>query len=341
MGSEPAEKPVEGRTQTISAPAEATASPAEPAVDRILALQRTIGNRAVARMVARSVSRGHRRVLSRDTPTFVYQDPGVRQVADQNPSMTSDQRSALESLDQAHGLIKSAWSKLKWEDVSAGAADRVVHPEHIDQGPLGLCGPAAVLNYLAATTPGTFEYDVEAIYHDGKWGSKKINSTLLNTECQPGMNPCDWMMMSALQDLSNDWFDYNGRTSVLPREGTLDIDTAWMLQAFTKVGATSSLWCKLTGVKERTQKVSDLLAKYGDKVAVLVDVDSKTLADESARGSEDHVIRLLKPVVWGDDQVQFEVFSWGRNWKKSYKRENFEHMVDGYLIGAVGSDIAL
>ena len=233
------------------------------ATEQILGLQRSMGNRAVARL------------LSRETGT-AYVDPGVKKVSEANPSLTSDQQGGLQSLDQAHGIISSAWSKLKWEDVSAGAADRIANPSHISQSPLGTCGPAAVLNYLAATEPGTFAYDVQSIFESGKWGKKQINQTLLNNECQPGMDPCDWMMMSAFQDLSNDVLDFYGRPSDL-RAGGFDSDAAWMLTAFTKVSKTKSLWSEMFGVKAQTEKVSKLLATYGDKVAVFVDVASQTI----------------------------------------------------------------
>ncbi len=277
------------------------------------------------------------RVLGRDATTTAFADPGVQSVAAANPSLTNDQRGGLESLDQAHGIITSAWSKLKWEDVSAGAADRIANPSHISQSPLGTCGPAAVLNFLAATEPGTYAYDVQTIFESGVWGKKKINDTLLGNECQGGMNPCDWMMMSAFQDLCNDFLDFYGRPSGL-RSGGLDADAAWMLTAFTKVSKTKSLWSEVFGVKDQTERVSKLLAAHGDKVAVFVDVAAETLQNEASRGSENHFIRLLKPVVWGA-QVQFEVFSWGKNMKKSYKPENFEHMVYGYLVGVVDDSI--
>jgi hypothetical protein len=179
---------------------------------------------------------------------------------------------------------------------------------------------------------------VQSIFESGAWGKKKINDSLLNTECQPGMDPSDWMMMSAFQDLSNDFLNFYGRPSTL-RAGGFDSDAAWMLTAFTKVSKTKSLWSEVFGVKDQTERVSKLLTTYGDKVAVFVDVSAETLQNESNHGSENHFIRLLKPVVWGDAQVEFEVFSWGRNMKKTYKRENFEHMVYGYLVGAVDNSV--
>jgi hypothetical protein len=334
--NEPAAEITAGEEQMRSAAATLAVGPLADRLtpDRAVQLQRLIGNRAVAK---RATRRDDRRTLQRD-----YVDPGVKAVADANPKLTADQRGGLDMLDQQHGMIDQAWSKLSWDDVSAGAAQRIATPSIVNQGNLGLCGPAAILNWMAECEPGTYAYMVATVYElGGISDKKKCNDTLLGTTCQPGMNPVDWMMMSAMQDLSNDILSYYGRPSKLPRDGTIDSGTAWILEAFTKVQKTSSLWCKMTGVKERTAIASDLLRTYGDKVCVLMDVDSTTLQNETGRGSEDHVIRLLKPITWNDATIDFEVFSWGRYWKKSFKTENFEHMCDGYLIGATDASINL
>ena len=63
---------------------------------------------------------------------------------------------------------------------------------------------------------------------------KKCNETLLGTTCQPGMSPVDWMMMSAMQDLSNDVLWYYGRSSMDPRGGTIDSGTASILEALQR-----------------------------------------------------------------------------------------------------------
>lgn len=286
-----------------------------------------------------AVDRRDRRTLQRD-----YVDPGVKAVADANPKLSAEQRGGLGMLDQQHGMIDQAWSQLSWDDVSAGAAQRIATPSMVYQGTGvgGLCGPAAIVNWMAECEPGTYAYMVATVYElGGISDKKKCNETLLGTSCQPGMSPVDWMMMSAMQDLSNDVLSYYGRSSMLPRGGTIDSGTAWILEAFTKVQKTSSLWCKLTGVKERTAIASDLLRTYGDKVCVLMDVDSTTLKNENGRGSEDHVVRLLKPITWDDTTIDFEVFSWAQYWKKSFKTENFEHMCDGYLIGVSDASINL
>jgi hypothetical protein len=312
-----------------------------PYVERVLALQRSAGNAAVARMADRlrppPLTPGRQRRLSRD-----YADPGVKEAYEANKTtVTATQTSALGLLDNQYALITGPWKKLDWAKISKSAADRVVHPEHIQQNPLGLCGPASLLNYMAESTPGTYAYDVVSIFEDGKWGSKKINSTLLGNEPRAGMDPCDWMMMSAIQDLSNDVLDYYG-TETKVRDGQTDGDLRSSLTSFTKVQKTTHYSCGYWGVKTQTDKVSDLLSKYGNDVVVIMDVDSTTLQGEDTRGSNDHFIRLRKPVTWtADDKVKFDVFTWGSYRSLTFKKKNFEHMVDGYVVGAVRGDIDL
>jgi len=80
--------------------------------------------------------------LQRDSSTVTFADPDIQSVYDVNKaglSVSEAQQSGLGVLTEQYKTIGSAWSKLNWEDVARGAADRIFHPEHIDQATLGLC----------------------------------------------------------------------------------------------------------------------------------------------------------------------------------------------------------
>jgi len=266
----------------------------------VTALQRSAGNAAVVRLLSRSAT-------------------------------AEDQASAEHLVDQA-GSLTGPWSKLDWTQVAKSAHDRVQHPEKINQNPLGLCGPAAVLNYLAETEPGTFTYDVESVFEDGDWDGKRFNSTLLANPTMPGMDPLDWMMLSAMQDNANDVLDYYGRETKV-RDGESAGDLKHTMLAWTKIQDTAHYTCSYWGVEDETKRVSDLLRNYGDDVCVVIEVDSTTLQNENARDSNDHYVRLRKPIDYGDT-VSFEIFTWGSNRSLKFKKDNFDHMVDGYIVGA-------
>jgi hypothetical protein len=287
----------------------------------VIALQQSVGNAAVGRLLddarRRDVSSRSPRPLSR--------------------SATAEDQASAEGLVDLAGNLTGPWSKLDWAAIAASARDRVHHPERIDQGPLGLCGPAAVLNWLAETEPGTFTYDVWSVFEQGEWNAKRFNSTLLGNSTMPGMDQLDWMMLSAMQDNANDYLDYYGRETKV-RDGETAGDLEHTMLAWTKIQDTARYTCKHWGTEEETERVGDLLRKYGDDVCVVIEVDSTTLQNENARGDNDHYVRLRKPVDYGDT-VSFEIFTWGTNRSMKFKQDNFNHMVDGYIVGARRQDI--
>jgi hypothetical protein len=109
------------------------------------------------------------------------------------------------------------------------------------------------------------------------------------------------------------------------------------MTSFTKISKTKIYDCERWGVKAESDKVSDLMRQYGDQVCVVMCVDSTRFQDETRSDKRDHFIRLLKPIDYGEDTVTFGVFSWGRNWTKTFKRPHFESMVYNYIVRGVGA----
>jgi hypothetical protein len=302
-------------------PGAPTAVPLAPEVRAALALQRSAGNAAVTRLFEGARPHG-------------VSDASVRLLS---RSATAEDQASAEHLVDMAGNLTGPWSQLDWTTVAKSAKDRVQHPEWINQNPLGLCGPAAVLNWLAETAPGTFTYDVWSVFEQGDWDGKTFNSTLLGNSAMSGMNQLDWMMLSAMQDNANDHLQYYGRETKW-RDGETAGDLKHTMYAWTKIQDTAHYTCVHWGTEEETQKVSDLLREHGDDVCVVMEVDSKTLQNETARGDNDHYIRLRKPVDYGDT-VSFDIFTWGSYRSLKFQQDNFNHMVDGYIVGAVRQDI--
>jgi len=166
---------------------------------------------------------------------------------------------------------------------------------------------------------------------------KKLNGTLLGNAPVGGMAPCDWMLLSAMQDQSNWWFDYNGREASSFREGETDHALRTIMTDWTLLSDTSEIPTTIAGTdvdEWAAEKVSDLLRAHGNDVCVVMSVDSTTLQNETARDEHDHFVRLLRPLDYGPDNVKFEIFTWGSKRTKTFKKENFNHMVDAYIVGA-------
>ena len=325
-------------TQTGTEPEEPAATPvtagAQPHVAFALSVQRTAGNAALVRLLAR------RAVIARQPVEVasVLQDIWDEEHA----GATEAQNDAVKLLSVKPA--ESAWTELKWSLVSRTAAQRVYHPERINQADLGVCGPAAALHALSERDPRAYARLVIQIFETGTAAGKKVNKTLRSNTPMKGQAHADWMVLSAMQDVTNDVLEYHGRPDSgdffsLSREGAPDTGVKYLLEKFSGCVATTTYSCNWWGVKDQTEKVNKLLADHGSDVVVVMFVASKIMTDENAKGDQDHFIRLLKPVRWGADSVEADVFTWGGTRTLKMKPKNFERMTYEYIVGATKKGI--
>jgi hypothetical protein len=158
------------------------------------------------------------------------------------------------------------------------------------------------------------------------------------------MDQADWMLLSAVQDESNTLAEYHGTEAENKGLFGAGLRTGQMedeLEKYAGCVQTTHYSCKVWGVKTQTEKVSELLRTYKNRVVVVMEVDSTTLANENERGSNDHDIRLLKPAKWSISHVECDVYTWGGVRSLMMRVENFEHMVDGYVVGARDNGVEL
>jgi len=294
-----------------------------------LSVQRTAGNAALGRLLAR------RAMIARETleVASVLQD-----IWDEEHDSASEAQNAAVKLLSVKPA-ESAWTELKWSLVSRTAAQRVYHPERINQKDLGVCGPAAALQALAARDPRGYARLVIQIFETGKAGGKAVNKTLRANTPMAGQAHADWMVLSAMQDVTNDVLEYHGRPDSsdffsFSREGYPDSGMKDLLSKFDGAAETTTYSCNWWGVKTQTEKVNKLMTDHGSDVTVVMFVASKIMEDENAKGDQDHFIRLLKPVRWGADSVEADVFTWGGTRTLKMKPKNFERMVYAYDVGA-------
>jgi hypothetical protein len=301
----------------------------------VLALQRIVGNAAVSRMVAarRNVAR-----LVEDPAAggIKFTNPDLQAVFDANKPGTKEQLAAMRLLDQE---VKGVWSKLDWVKLRKSAAQRVYNPNMMAQGPLGTCGPATVLNFLDTNDPQSYALLVLEVFRDGKARTRKVNSKLRDSAPQAGMDSLDWMLMSAVQDITNDWYDYYG-TPEDKREGTSSSDQRWMYKKLANVEEAKTLDTpKHDDVLPAAKQVNGVVGTAG--VSVNMHVSASVLQNPaSAENERNHVIRLLKPITIvenADDSksnVEFDAFTWGQIWHWKGTVNQFIHMIWGFTIAS-------
>lgn len=138
------------------------------------------------------------------------------------PNRATDLPLALAAINTFRAATTpGAWTKLD----RAATADRLIElvndPDKVNQGAIGVCGPAVFFNVWIEADPLAFvKYAVE-LYEKGraKIGSLDVKAgadlraqdyAKLRPKLNPDVPPADWMVMSALRDSENGFFDFEG-----------------------------------------------------------------------------------------------------------------------------------
>ena len=124
-----------------------------------------------------------------------------------------------------------------------------------------------------------------------------------------------------------------------------------MLRNISGCVQTALYSCWAWGAKKATDRVSDLLRAHPRDVAVLMQVwfDDRVLNADGTRYAPDigrktrpnHIMGLLKPVVWRPDEVTLTAFNHGATQEYKLTPENFKHIAFAYTVGARKSSIDL
>jgi hypothetical protein len=262
-----------------------------------------------------------------------FRNPGIKAAYDASKAVGSlEQLRALWMLDAPES---GPWANLNWDKVAASAAARVYHPEQIDQSVLGLCGPAAALNADAQQHATKFARLVVEIFAQGRADGERINATLLAKSPAAGMDPCDWMLLSGMQDVLNSWYDYYA--DVYPpgsedkRAGLTKGQEEKALKRFGGCVETDS-WDD----SNSAFWIDYLLTKHPDDSVVVMAVDANVLQGKKAQGHFDHFIRVLSPVVHNSaGTVLFDAFTWGTRQTYTFTPAQFKDLWYAYVVGSM------
>lgn len=263
-----------------------------------------------------------------------WSTPAIHAIYEANKAAISDdQASALWVLDGPNG---DTWPNLDWSTVAVSAAQRVVDPTQIQQEPLKLCGSAAALEAEAQMKPLDYAYLVRDLFGTGAVKGKKVNDTLLNNSPPDGMDACDWMTLSAIED-SSGLLSYTGRDESALDFGTLPGQQATILGLADGCTDETYLSCAYFGKIAETEEANGYLRDHPDDVVVVVANDSRMLANggTGAPGRfSNHWVRLLQPVEFEGDRVRLSIYTWGTRMDLDWEVSRFKEWVYGYEIGA-------
>lgn len=259
-----------------------------------------------------------------------------------------------------------AW-KLKRDLFADRLLDIIQNPDEIKQGSLGLCGSAAFLRIWAQRDRWAVVHFAIELYEKGyaTISDDTIDryevrpcTDLLNTEYHkiiwPYNDPCppaEWMIMSALRDTENGFFDYEGT----PDEQFSCITMPGAVAKWLKATAiyrdvsdeTPNIPISLGGIKYDIDHAKRLKPSVSRDVIMFINAwmiektSPKTIQKKLEKLATDifptHYIGLCSPVtITPDGKVSFSYFSWG----KIHQNEIIDaDIFNKYYYGGIISEI--
>jgi hypothetical protein len=227
----------------------------------------------------------------------------------------------------------TAWPHLNRRGVAARARYLVNSPASIQQGSLGLCGPAAVLRFWIARDPVAFVKLVAGLFNTGTGmlGSLTVTAGegLRNQDYGAIANQLlaecpmtDWMVMCAMRDSANWLLPYLGQPDEEYAEGSSAGDVVKWLTA-TGLYSTVEEW--FLNVND---PINDMLTLApGPDCDVALVVNAKIFEGQSISGSVGKFIERLLPnnpnhvmilneavTAVGSDGYRLSVWTWGSNY---------------------------
>ena len=284
----------------------------------------------------------------------VFSNTNIQNIYVANSASASPgQIAALKALDVS---LSGPWKNLAWATIAASAAQRVFTPSIIDQKTLDVCASAAAVEAEAATNALGYTQQVCAVFSKGELGGTKANTDLLAATPVSGMDPCDWMMLSAAQDTSNLVRDFKGQEGEgeyqggYGPQGTKSVNESFLLKSLDECVKTSKISCSFIGKEDDSKKVQALMAANGDKIVVLVENDGGMLANPTTGALDgtgepechvtgNHSVRLIS-LSYGAT-VKFKIFTWGKEAELTWDKARYDSWVYGYMLGAKDASIDL
>lgn len=245
-----------------------------------------------------------------------------------------------DALDELAGM-RASTAVSPWRLDRAEVADRaealVRDPSLVQQGDIGVCGPATFVYYWIARDPVAFATFTRSLYDTASASlgppsdrvEMKPDEDLVNQDypavrarmrcadvvsgckigrcgvpCEKDCPPAEWMVMSTLRDCANEWLDFEGTPEEDYAPGTRVnelVDWFEMTQLWSDVRAVSCKW-------DDAQWVSELRPGATRDVMLVVHLDKLG----HGRHGGWHLYGLETTPVRDGDWIDFRRWTWGR-----------------------------
>lgn len=232
--------------------------------------------------------------------------------------------------------MQAPWPHLDESQVISRIQQLKQHPHMFNQGALGLCTAAAFYRHMILRDPEGFENFATTLYRTGSGylgelhvrpglDLRRVNYSAL-VASTPNFPPqADWMLMSALRDSENWFFDFEGTT-----------DESFAIRTSAK---ELSEWYEETGLyvsveftEERSlEKIKEIRKTSNNHIALWIRVSLL----QPVKGT--HIITLESPMVIDEaaDTITFDYWTWGQPVRTgTFRLSEFEAAYLGAITAA-------
>jgi hypothetical protein len=208
------------------------------------------------------------------------------------------------------------WNNLPRADVADRLTQIVMNPDKLNQGGNSLCGPAAFFNTWILDDPKAFVQFALQLYNGGAApiGSLEVRAggdlrrqnymalrMNMGTQIVPS---ADWMVMSAIRDSENAFFDYEGTPAEHWRGNTSSGEMVSWLEA-------TRLYASVKHIDRRTVAAAKQLIPTVNR-RIILEVDSGMIGNPHS-GENDHFISMRTRIVTNaDSTISFDYWTWGQ-----------------------------
>jgi hypothetical protein len=247
-------------------------------------------------------------------------------------------KGVLQSIDEfERRTAPSAWSQLDRAKVAKRLRQLAADPDVLNQGVMPLCGPATFLNAWGRIDRQNFVGFAINLFDQGV---ARVGDIVM----QPGSGlrgqtppagdlretQADWMLMSALRDWGNDFYDYDGTPG--------DDGGTWAKELVKWLEESGHFGRVTDGTSASYPGLNEALALDADTsgtVMVFVNADLIDLnAAVPAASNLNHVVGLRGKIEKVNGDVEFRFWTWGDPIVKGgkYTRAHFEKLFFGAIV---------
>jgi len=215
-----------------------------------------------------------------------------------------------------------AFKNIARSDFETLLAERVADPIKINQKETSLCGPASLMFLTAQRAPSEYERFVKELYESGTSQLRGIKITP-GTNCKnydPGdhIPSADWVALASIRDSENLIWNYDEANDEFGGI-TLPMTLAGWLKDAEFKGIENETNLYVTKGESNFREAADLFRR-GYHVCILVDweiVDGCPLRGALSQTFTlpNHWVTITSITKVTPEDVQFEVFSWGKTHK--------------------------